>query len=94
MKSWERKEVEVEKIHHWPGLSNVADLATKGKASLDDIGPGSSWQRGPTEASFPRGSWPASREFRRSLPDNKVKLPRSRYLPNTMYQDEILVGPP
>ena len=45
MKSWERKKVEVKKIHHWPGLSNIADLATKGKASLDDIRPVSSWQR-------------------------------------------------
>ena len=93
MKSWERKKVEVEKIHHWPGLSNVADLATKGKASLDNIGPGSSWQRGPTEASFPRESWPASREFWRELPDNEVKLPRCRYLSNTTHRGGILVGP-
>ena len=54
MKSWERKQVEVEKIHHWPGLTNVADLATKGKARISDIGPRSSWQWGPIEVSFPR----------------------------------------
>ena len=72
--SWKRKGIEVEAIHHWPGLGNIADLATKGKATVNDIGPGSSWQCGPRETSYPRESWPASRSFRKILPEAEVKL--------------------
>ena len=74
MDAWRRKGIEVEELHHWPGLSNVADLATKGKASLGDIGPGTSWQEGPQELQFKRARWPASREFKRTLPPEEVKL--------------------
>ena len=71
---WAWKEIFVEPIHHWPGLTNVADLATKGKATIADIGEGSTWQSRSKELSYPRTQWPASRDFKRSLPDSEVRL--------------------
>ena len=41
--------IEVNPIYHWPGLRNIADIATKGKATMEDVLPGSKWQEGPWE---------------------------------------------
>jgi hypothetical protein len=68
MASWEAAGVTVDPLHHWPGLRNIADIATKGKAELQDVSPSSEWQRGPWESRRPRSDWPATREFRRELP--------------------------
>ena len=71
MDSWGKLGTEVDPLMHWPGLRNVADIGTKGKAVLADIDEESEWQNGPREASFPRSDWPASREFRREVPEEE-----------------------
>ena len=38
MAAWQQKDIHVHPLHHWPGTENIADLATKGKATL------SNWQ--------------------------------------------------
>ena len=35
-------------ISHVPGEKNPADLGTRGQVSIGDLGPGSTWQTGPT----------------------------------------------
>ena len=52
LESWRRKGIQVYPVHHGPGVDNVADLGTKGKAASAEIGPGSQWQEGPVTASF------------------------------------------
>ena len=37
MAAWQRSGIHVNPFHHWPGLQNMADLATKGKADLHDF---------------------------------------------------------
>ena len=32
MEAWRKKGIVVDKLQHWPGLSNIADIGTKGKA--------------------------------------------------------------
>lgn len=44
-----RHGIPVDKLHHWPGAANIADIATKGKAALSEVMPGSRWQVGPKE---------------------------------------------
>ena len=61
MEDWERQGIKVDQLHHWPGPRNIADIATKGKANLEDMMPGSGWQEGPKELRQPRSVWPASR---------------------------------
>ena len=56
---WQRNEILVDKLHHWPWLSNAADLATKGRAVLEGVMSGSDWQDGPEKLSLPRECWPA-----------------------------------
>jgi len=38
--------VKVGKLMHTPGLKNIADLATRGHATAEDVAPGSEWQDG------------------------------------------------
>jgi len=71
---WEASGVVVDELHHWPGLRNIADLATKGKAEVSDVAYGSEWQDGPVECRKPRETWPATRDFKRQLPDGEVRL--------------------
>ena len=73
MEAWTKLGVKVDPLQHWPGIRNIADIATKGKASLSDVGPGSEWQDGPWEISCPRESWPSSREFRNDLPMEETR---------------------
>ena len=63
MEDWDKKGVQVDKLHHWPTERNIADIATKGKAEVSMIAPGSKWQCGPREIRFNRSTWPASRDF-------------------------------
>ena len=37
MPAWQRKGIHINPLHHWPGLQNIADLATKGKADLHNV---------------------------------------------------------
>ena len=46
--------------------------ATKGKANLEEIMPGSEWQEGPKELALDQKVWPASQDFKSKVP--KVEL--------------------
>ena len=37
MESSEKRGIKVDQLHHWSGKLNIADLATKGKATLKDV---------------------------------------------------------
>ena len=58
-----KKYCPVEDIQHVAGDLNPADLATRGVAKAEDLGPGSYWQLGPKFLSLRRELWPVSREF-------------------------------
>ena len=73
MEAWSQLGIQVDPLMHWPGLRNIADIGTKGKATLADLGPSSEWLNGPRELSQPRETWPASREFRRSVPKEETR---------------------
>ena len=49
MGAWRKLGIDVDQLHHWPGERNVADIATKGKATVDDVSEVSEWQLGPVE---------------------------------------------
>ena len=64
----------VEDIHHVAGDLNPSDMGTRGLATVDDIGPGSFWQKGPSFLCSGRGLWPVTREFvRKELPDGEMR---------------------
>ena len=64
----------VEDIHHVAGEVNPSDLGTRGLASVDDIGPGSFWQKGPSFLCSRRVLWPVSRDFvRKELPGDEMR---------------------
>ena len=66
----------LEDIHHVSGSLNPADIATRGDTKLEDIGPLSFWQSGPSFLSTPRRFWPVSRDFCRvSVPDQEKRHP-------------------
>ncbi len=75
MASWSKSGIIVHPLYHWPGIDNIADLATKGKANLEDITEDSSWQNGPARASFPQEDWPALRDFVRIIPEEEKRSP-------------------
>ena len=49
MDKWERKGILVDKLQHWLRVENIADLATKGRATFKDIKAVSKWQQGPRQ---------------------------------------------
>ena len=68
-----RKYCPVEDIHHVAGHLNPADVATRGLAKVDDIGPGSFWQKGPSFLCSRRDIWPVTRDFvRKELPADEI----------------------
>ena len=58
----------MEPLHYWPGVNNIADLATKGEATVRDIQPSSAWQQGPDALRLEQDQWPASRDFIMAIP--------------------------
>ena len=68
MQSWQGQHIIVDKLHHWPRESNIADFPTRGKAIFNEVGPDSEWQPGPAITRRPRNQWPASRRFTRQVP--------------------------
>ena len=58
----------VDSLAHTTGELNIADLATRGTARMEDIGPGSEWQDGPAYLKQDRSRWPISRAFVRNNP--------------------------
>ena len=71
MADWVKQGIKVEPLYHWPGTDNIADIATKGEATVKDIVSGSAWQRGPDALRLGREHWPASREFTRTIPEEE-----------------------
>ena len=66
----------MEDVHHVPGRLNTADIATRGNSSLEDLGPGSLWQTGPSFLCTPRDEWPVTRDFVRvEIPDEEKRHP-------------------
>merc|ERR1712082_385086 len=53
MESWKRNGIKVNDLYRWPGVTNVADLATKGRAKNLDVAEGSVWQDGPIKTRYP-----------------------------------------
>ena len=69
-----RKYCPVEDIHHVISQFNPADLATRNLTRVEDLEPGSFWQKGPSFLLSRRDLWPVSREFaRREVPDTEVR---------------------
>ena len=65
----------VEDIHYVPSDLNPADLATRNKTSLTEIGPASFWQKGPSFLCFGRDYWPVTRDFiRPDVPENESRV--------------------
>ena len=63
----------MEDIHHVAGNLNPADVTTRGLAKVEDIGPGSFWQKGPSFLCSRRDIWPVTRDFvRKDLPDDEI----------------------
>merc|ERR1711951_288074 len=73
MESWRKKDIKVHDLYHWPGVSNIADLATKGRAVYKDVKEGSVWQQGPQETHYPVKEWPIRRDFVRTIPEEERK---------------------
>ena len=71
------KHCEMEPVHWVPTDLNVADLLTRGTASLADIGIGSLWQTGPKFFSLPRSEWPVNRNCvnKSSIPTEEMRAP-------------------
>ena len=88
--AWRMMGIQVDPLHHWPGPRNIADLATKGRAKMEDVDQASEWQLGPREVSFARDLWPASRDFRRQVPEEEL---RSRTATVTATSGRVVVFP-
>ena len=71
-----REHCPVEPLQHVSGDLNPSDLPTRGLALPEDLKEDSLWQRGPDFLRLPRESWPISRDFVTSVPDEvaRVKL--------------------
>ena len=60
----------VHPIMHTPGILNIADICTKGKAKPEHIAPDSEWQLGPRYLRYDdKSAWPLSRTFSAKVPD-------------------------
>ena len=73
MESWKRKGIIVNDLYHWPGVSNVADLPTKGRAEGNDVVEGSEWQDGPVLTRYQVNQWPINRNFVRAIPEEEKR---------------------
>ena len=67
IRGYEKTGVKVGPLMHTPGLENVADLATRGHATAEDMAPGSQWQDGPAYLKLPRAQWHIGQEFREKI---------------------------
>ena len=71
----QEKVTTLEPLQKIPGNMNPADLATRGKASLEDIDRDSEWQTGPDFLSQPRSTWPMSlpEEVPGAIPETELR---------------------
>ena len=73
-----KKYCKVEDFHHVGGDLNPADLATRGLATVAQLGPGGFWQQGPAFLSLRRDLWPVTREFvSEQLPQEEIRTRRA-----------------
>ena len=74
LKDWKESypETGFEDLQHVAGVLNPADLLTRGACQMSDLGINSDWQKGPAFLCSPRESWPVSRDFCSSLPEDEV----------------------
>ena len=87
-----RKYCPVDEIHHVSGDLNPADLATRGLAKADELGPGSFWQQGPSFLSLRRELWPVSREFiSDQLPQEEIRTRKAAIF--AMLRTSVIEGP-
>ena len=65
----------IEPLQHVPGnLNGSADICTRGRGKVEDLGPSSTWEQGPSFLRMERDQWPLSREFRNtSLPKEELR---------------------
>ena len=57
MARWKSLGIEVDRLYHWPGASNLTDIATKERGVVQDMQADGVWQKGPSEARYPRDTW-------------------------------------
>ena len=57
------KKSNIEQWFHIESKKNIADLATRTNARIDEIAEGSDWQKGPTWMRFPKEQWPTSQDI-------------------------------
>ena len=53
-RQWATQGLEVEPIYHTSSTDNIADLATKGKVSKEQLDENSDWQNGPSYLKYDR----------------------------------------
>ena len=70
----------VDQVQHVAGDLNIADLGTRGQATVEDISLGSTWQKGPKFLSANRDTWPVSRSFVRDVPKEEKRMKVFRIL--------------
>ncbi|MCP4995043.1 MAG: hypothetical protein GY934_14860, partial [Gammaproteobacteria bacterium] len=58
----------VDPVYHTAGELNIADMATRGKIGIKEVGHGSLWQSGPSYLRERRETWPVSRDFLKQSP--------------------------
>ena len=76
-----RKYCELEEIQYVESKLNPSDISTRATSKLEDLGPDSFHQCGPTFFSLPRGRWPVTRDFdRKVVPEEEFKVPELKIL--------------
>ena len=82
----------LDKLYHTPGEINISDLATRGTARMEDIGPESEWQQGPDYLLKPRSTWPLSRSFVREIPaeEKRSKVFKLISAVDSVHQEGVL----
>ena len=71
-------DMEVRPLHHVPGGLNIADLATRGTATAQQVTRGGGWQEGPAFLRQSFETWPVTRKIRREIPEDEL-LKKERF---------------
>ena len=59
--------------YHVASKDNIADLGTRGSATINDVAEESDWQRGPNWMYLPVPEWPLSQEVKREdIPEDEL----------------------
>ena len=65
--------------HHIPSKENISDILTRG-ATPDKLGPGTTWQCGPSWLSGPPSQWPDTQVAQNRLVDKDMEIQVSKFL--------------